>query len=120
VPQHDVLRDGEVGGEVDLLVDRADAGLLGVGGPVEAPGRAGHGDGAGVAVFRYGSFITAVINFLIIAWVVFLLVKGVNKARALVDTSEKSADAPAGPTQEEGLIEIRDHLRDRPTPRPPA
>ena len=33
-------------------------------------------EAAGVAVFRYGSFITAVINFLIIAWVVFLLVKG--------------------------------------------
>ena len=34
---------------------------------------------AGVAVFRYGSFITAVINFLIIAWVVFLLVKAMNR-----------------------------------------
>ena len=33
-------------------------------------------EAAGVAVFRYGSFITAVINFLIITWVVFLLVKG--------------------------------------------
>ena len=40
---------------------------------------------AGVGVFAYGSFITAVINFLIIAFVVFLLVKGVNniKDRAL-------------------------------------
>ena len=75
-------------------------------------------EAAGVAVFRYGSFITAVINFLIIAWVVFLLVKGMNKARSLVDTSEKAPDAPAGPTQEEVLIEIRDLLRDRATPLP--
>ena len=77
-------------------------------------------EAAGVAVFRYGSFITAVINFLIIAWVVFLLVKGVNKARTHVDPSEKTADAPAGPTQEEVLIEIRDLIRDRAAPLPPA
>jgi large conductance mechanosensitive channel len=68
-------------------------------------------EAAGVAVFRYGSFITAVINFLIIAWVVFLLVKGMNKLRASVDTSEKAPDAPKGPTQEELLAEIRDLLR---------
>ena len=37
------------------------------------------GEGEHAATFRYGAFITAVINFLIIAWVVFLLVKGVNK-----------------------------------------
>lgn len=36
---------------------------------------------SGAAVFAYGSFLSAVINFLIIAWVVFLLVKAVNKAR---------------------------------------
>jgi large conductance mechanosensitive channel len=76
-------------------------------------------EAAGVAVFRYGSFITAVINFLIIAWVVFLLVKGMNQARALVDTPEKAPDTPAGPTQEEVLIEIRDLLRNRTTPLPP-
>ena len=39
-------------------------------------------EAAGVAVFRYGAFLTAVINFLIIAWVVFLLVKAMNKMRA--------------------------------------
>lgn len=69
-------------------------------------------EAAGVAVFRYGSFITAVINFLIIAWVVFLLVKAMNKMRAVVNTAEKAPDAPAGPTQEEVLIEIRDLLRE--------
>jgi large conductance mechanosensitive channel len=71
-------------------------------------------EAAGVAVFRYGSFITAIINFLIIAWVVFLLVKAMNRLRAAVATTEKTADAPPGPTQEEVLIEIRDLLRARP------
>ena len=71
-------------------------------------------EAAGVAVFRYGSFITAVINFLIIAWVVFLLVKAMNSLRSMVNTTDKDADAPAGPTQEEVLIEIRDLLKARP------
>ena len=71
------------------------------------------GEGEGAATFRYGAFLTAVINFLIIAWVVFLLVKGLNNARAMVDTTEKAEDAPAGPTQEEVLIEIRDLLKAR-------
>jgi large conductance mechanosensitive channel len=76
---------------------------------------------AGVAVFKYGSFIMAVINFLIIAWVVFLLVKGMNRLRTMVDTSEKEPEAPSGPTQEAVLIEIRDLLRARqPLPPPPA
>jgi large conductance mechanosensitive channel len=67
---------------------------------------------AGVAVFKYGSFITAVINFLIIAWVVFLLVRAINRMKTA--TSKPAAPAPAapkGPTQEELLAEIRDALR---------
>jgi large conductance mechanosensitive channel len=76
-------------------------------------------EAAGVAVFRYGSFITAIINFLIIAWVVFLLIKAMNRLRSVVDTSEKAPDAPAGPTQEEVLIEIRDLLKARAEPLPP-
>lgn len=69
-------------------------------------------EAAGVAVFRYGSFITAVINFLIIAWVVFLLVKAMNTLRATLTHEERAA--ATGPTQEEILIEIRDLLKDRP------
>ncbi len=69
-------------------------------------------EAAGVAVFRYGSFITAIINFLIIAWVVFLLVKAMNKLHSSV---AKPVEAPpAGPTQEELLVEIRDLLKARP------
>ena len=75
---------------------------------------------AGVPLLGYGAFITAVINFLIIAWVVFLLVKGMNRLRTVVDTSEKAPEAPAGPTQEEVLIEIRDLLKARADALPPA
>ncbi|ARO13592.1 Branched-chain amino acid aminotransferase [Ketogulonicigenium robustum] len=64
---------------------------------------------AGAPVFAYGSFITAIINFLIIAWVVFLLVKAVNKVTAANKKAEEPT-APAGPTQEELLAQIRDLL----------
>lgn len=67
---------------------------------------------AGASVFAYGSFIMAVINFLIIAWVVFLLVKNVNKVKdAAAAKEEVVEEAPAGPTQEELLMEIRDALK---------
>lgn len=71
---------------------------------------------AGAPVFAYGSFITAVINFLIIAWVVFLLVKAVNKLKdgiARKEAIEAAAAAPKGPTAEELLAEIRDTLKAR-------
>ncbi len=51
---------------------------------------------AGVAVFAYGNFINAVINFLIMAFVVFCLVKGINALRA--KTEKKVEEAPAAPT----------------------
>jgi large conductance mechanosensitive channel len=71
-------------------------------------------EAAGVAVFKYGSFITAVINFLIIAWVVFLLVKAVNALKSSVSREAPAAPEPAkGPTAEELLTEIRDALRAR-------
>ena len=67
---------------------------------------------AGVAAFAYGSFIMAVINFVIIAFVVFMLVKTVNKAKDAAEKEEEVAPeaAPKGPTQEELLTEIRDLL----------
>lgn len=77
-------------------------------------------EAAGVAVFRYGAFITSVINFVIIAWVVFLLVKGVNKMKEATARQHAGAPdpdappvAPEGPTQEELLAEIRDLLKGR-------
>ncbi|WP_145104872.1 large conductance mechanosensitive channel protein MscL [Cereibacter sediminicola] len=68
---------------------------------------------AGAPVFAYGAFITAVINFLIIAWVVFLLVKMVNRVKeTALHKSPPAAEAePAGPTQEQLLAEIRDLLK---------
>ena len=68
---------------------------------------------AGAAVFAYGSFIMAVINFLIVAFVVFMLVKTVNKAKAAAEGPEEEAapEAPKGPTQEELLADIRDLLK---------
>ena len=67
------------------------------------------GEGDYSATIRYGAFLTSVINFLIIAWVVFLLVKAVNRARTMVE-APKTEEAPAGPTQEELLAQIRDLL----------
>lgn len=67
---------------------------------------------AGASVFAYGSFIMAVINFLIIAWVVFMLVKSVNKAKEAAAKEEEAAEeAPAGPTELDILTEIRDSLK---------
>lgn len=66
---------------------------------------------SGAAVFAYGSFLMAVLNFLIIAWAVFLLVKGVNRVKDMAVRKEEAAEpAPAGPTQEELLAQIRDLL----------
>lgn len=63
---------------------------------------------AGVNVLTYGNFITIVLNFLILMWVVFLLVKFLNRVR-------KPADAAAAATPEdiELLREIRDELKKR-------
>ncbi|MDF2995433.1 MAG: mscL [Xanthobacteraceae bacterium] len=60
------------------------------------------------AVFAYGSFITVVINFLIIAWILFLVVKGINRLRR---RAAETPPPPAPPTKEEVLLtEIRDIL----------
>ena len=56
----------------------------------------------------YGKFLAAVINFLCVAFVLFMLVKGINK---LKKKEEPAPEAPAGPTQEELLTEIRDLLK---------
>ncbi|MEI6484968.1 MAG: large conductance mechanosensitive channel protein MscL [Sphingomonadales bacterium] len=65
---------------------------------------------AGVALFGYGKFLTALINFLIIAFVIFLTVKAANKA---MPKPAEAAPAPEpGPTPTEQLLaEIRDELR---------
>lgn len=78
--------------------------------------------GLGEAQFMIGNFINAVIKFVIIAWVVFLLVRGVNRMREAAERRRKTGqaepetaapEAPSGPTQEELLAEIRDLLKTR-------
>lgn len=62
------------------------------------------------AVFAYGSFLTVVLNFLILAWIIFMLVKAVNSIRKRVER-EKPAAAPAAPAADVVLLtEIRDLL----------
>ena len=71
---------------------------------------------AGVPVFAYGAFITAIINFLIIAWVVFLLVKAVNRLKTQMvrkEVAEAAAAVPPGPTELDVLKQIRDSLQQR-------
>ncbi len=70
--------------------------------------------GLGDAQFMVGNFINALIKFLIIAWVVFLIVKGVNKLTSLaVPPADPAPEEPKGPTTEELLAEIRDALKAR-------
>ncbi|MCB1531341.1 MAG: large conductance mechanosensitive channel protein MscL [Alphaproteobacteria bacterium] len=66
---------------------------------------------AGAATFNYGLFINAVINFLIVAFVVFLLVKGVNKIKEEAIKKEKKAEAAKPPADIVLLTEIRDLLK---------
>ena len=66
----------------------------------------------------YGNFISAVINFLILAFVVFMLVKGLNKLSEIGKKKEEEAPAappaPPAPSNEEVLLtEIRDLLKDK-------
>lgn len=61
------------------------------------------------AVFAYGNFFTVVINFLILAWIIFLMVKGVNTMRKRLE-KEKAAEPAAPPADVALLTEIRDLL----------
>lgn len=64
------------------------------------------------AVFAYGNFITVVINFVILAWIIFLMVKGVNTLRKSLEKQEKQAAADAPPPADIQLLtEIRDLLK---------
>ena len=68
------------------------------------------GDGENAAVLNYGTFIQNIIDFLIIAFCIFLMIKGMNK---LIKKKEEEP-APAEPSNEEKLLgEIRDLLKDK-------
>ncbi|WP_396137469.1 large conductance mechanosensitive channel protein MscL [Flavobacterium sp.] len=57
---------------------------------------------------KYGMFLSAVINFVIVAFVLFLFIKGMNAAKK---KEAPASETPAGPTQEQLLVEIRDLLK---------
>ncbi len=65
---------------------------------------------AGAPVMAYGSFLNVLVQFLIIAWVIFLMVKGINALKR----AEEAKPAPAEPSAEVKLLtEIRDGLKAR-------
>lgn len=67
---------------------------------------------AGVNVLSYGSFLTVLINFLLLAWIVFLMVKGINRLRRLNESKEKAPEKPAAEPEDIKLLrEIRDQLK---------
>ncbi len=72
-------------------------------GVVDATGKV-----TGEIAVLYGTFLTAVIDFILVAFVMFMVVKGVNKMKK---KEEPAPEAPKGPSQEELLGEIRDLLK---------
>lgn len=65
---------------------------------------------AGANVLAWGAFITSIINFVILAFIIFLLVRYANKVKERLE-GPKEEEAPAGPTEIELLTEIRDALK---------
>lgn len=68
----------------------------------------------GTAQVKYGNFIQALVNFLIIAFVIFLIVRSINKMQARFSKPVVAAPPPPPPADVILLTEIRDLLRDRP------
>jgi large conductance mechanosensitive channel len=76
---------------------------------------------AGVPVIAYGSFINAIIKFMIVAFALFLLIKQMNRLREMADRGDlpTPAEAPPPPPDVQLLTEIRDLLKVQ-TPRRPG
>ena len=68
---------------------------------------------AGAAIFAYGQFIQNIVDFLIVAFCIFLMLKGINKMNRKKEEPAPEPEAPKGPTQEELLAEIRDLLKNK-------
>lgn len=66
------------------------------------------GEIVGEVSVLYGDFITNVIDFVIVAFVMFMIIKGINRMKK---KEEPAPEAPKGPSQEELLAEIRDLLK---------
>ena len=66
----------------------------------------------GSAQLTYGNFIQAVINFLLVAWVLFMIVKAMNKMKRKEEEKPAEPEAPAEPPEDIVLLrEIRDSLK---------
>lgn len=66
------------------------------------------GEVVGEVAVLYGDFITNLLDFIIVAFVMFMLIKGINKMKK---KEEPAPEAPAGPTELDLLTEIRDALK---------
>ena len=69
------------------------------------------GEGEGAASINYGVFINSVLDFLIVAFAIFMLIKGINSLKRKEE--EKPAEPPKPSAEEVLLTEIRDALRSR-------
>ena len=66
------------------------------------------GEVVGEVALMYGDFVTSIIDFIIVAFVMFMVIKGINATKKKEEPAP--APAPAGPSQEELLEQIRDLL----------
>lgn len=66
------------------------------------------GETVGEVAVLWGDFLTNVIDFIIVAFVMFMIIKGINSMKK---KEEPAPEAPAGPSQEDLLAEIRDLLK---------
>jgi large conductance mechanosensitive channel len=65
---------------------------------------------AGVPVFAYGNFLTVAVNFVILAFIIFMMIKQINRLKR--ETPAPAAEAPAAPAEDIVLLrEIRDSLK---------
>ena len=71
------------------------------------------GEGEDAAVLKYGTFIQNTVDFIIVAFCIFLMLKGINKLNRKKEEPAPEPEAPKGPTQEELLAEIRDLLKQK-------
>ena len=71
------------------------------------------------AVLAYGNFITVIINFLILAFIIFMMIKGVNSIRRRLQEDEETETAPP-PADVQLLTEIRDLLQTERGPHRPG
>ena len=70
------------------------------------------GELVGQVSVNYGNLISVILNFIIIALVLFCVIKGINKMKKKEEPAPEPAPEPAGPTAEELLGEIRDLLKE--------